>query len=124
MSANDDHQFDRRKSDVRYDSLDLRMKVLEEHVFDVLTPIVRRSETNMAANTALTEETHGIASEMYEVFTVAKNGVQIIGKVGDGIMWFADKMEKLGKPFFYLALLSAAVWAYFRTGVFHWPKWD
>lgn len=130
-----DH-FNRRKGDVRFEALDIRMTALEKHVFHVLTPKIDRSAAAIDANTAITEESHGWVGEMkdelaarrqqtdemYEVFEFAKNGVRIVGKIGNGIMWAAEKGGKLAKPLFWMALFFGAAWAYLRTGVWTWPK--
>jgi hypothetical protein len=49
-----------------------------------------------------------MTKEMYEVFATARVGFQIIEFLG-----------KMAKPAFYIAALSAAVWAYLKTGIWH-----
>lgn len=130
------HHFDRRATDVNYRAVTVRLKALEDHVFDVLTPMVEKGAHEIEANTALTEETHGWTAElregmterreqtaeMYEVFVLAKNGVRVIGKIGDGIMWAADRSSRLAKPLGFLAILAGAAWHFLSGGGWHWPK--
>lgn len=137
MAGEDDRRFDRRRSDLRVDALDTRMKALEEHVFDVLTPMVKSSAREMEANTALTEETHGWVAEvreeltgqraqtteMYDVFSAAKNAIHVMTKIGDGLVKAAEFGGKVARPLFWITLLFGSLWGYFTGGEFHWPRW-
>lgn len=131
-----EHNFDRRHTDLRVDSLATRMTVLERHVFEVLTPAVEDSKRELEENTKLTTRTNvllegtddvqgmrGKVEDMHDVFTTARNAIRIVGRLGDWAVRTAEFSAKLSKPLFWTALLLGSIWGYFSTGEWHWPKW-
>lgn len=59
--------------------------------------------------------------DMYAVFDTTRNGLRMLGKVGDGVMWVSDQVEKRPKTLLILGALSAGGYSLFTTG--RLPEW-
>lgn len=94
--------------------LKTRVTALEEFVHEEMKPKLDRNTEMTAAIDARTDE-------MYEAFVMAKNGVKVLTKAGNGIMWAADKAGRLAKPAFWLVLTSVIAWSFYTTGKV--PDW-
>lgn len=114
-----DHQFDRRTEDANYAALSTRMKSLEGHVHDAMTP-------ELAANTRLTKQVHEAlmgtgeddersvqfkVKEMHEAFAAARGGLKTLEAIG-----------RVAKPLAVIATFCGAVVALWHTGHWTWPK--
>lgn len=130
MSEQQPHNFDRRRSDVKFDALAARVTILEER-FEVLEEKQERNIRELAANTALTrqiheglygrgeEEDHGIkgkVDEMHDLFAEGRSGLRFIGRVADGT-------TRAVKPALYLVGLGGAITLWMKTGEWRWPPW-
>lgn len=111
----DDHQFNRRATDANYSALETRLSSLEAFVHEQIAPHLNR-------NTEMTAEIHAKNDEMYTAFVTAKNAVRVVTAIGNGVIKTAEVGGKLAKPLLWMVLLSGAVWGYFSTGEWHWPK--
>lgn len=74
------------------------------------------------ANTRLTEEIHGRNEEMYEIFDATRNGFRVIAALGNVCLRSIEACGRLAKPLFWTAAVAAALWAWWKTGTFIWPK--
>ena len=57
--------------------------------------------------------------EMFDLFSVIKNGLLFFGRLYNGCVWLANKLSKLIKPLVVIVLFAFACWKLFKTGV-----WD
>lgn len=55
--------------------------------------------------------------EMYDVFSLVKDGLIFLGRVYEGCLWLVTKISKLIKPIIVIVLFIFAVWTWVRTGV-------
>lgn len=60
-------------------------------------------------------------AEMYEAFCLARNGIRMIGKIGDGVMKVSDTVEKRPKTLLVLGVLSAGGYSFITSGKL--PDW-
>lgn len=121
MSA-EEHNFDRRYSDVNWLSLSQRMGALEGRV-EVLEKNTRDNNRELKANTELTEQIHGQTAEMYEIFEPARNGFRMIGAIGNFGLKCIETGGKVAKPLVWIVALGAACLAWYKTGTWTWPEW-
>jgi hypothetical protein len=145
----ENHQFDRRQSDVNMRSLATQLKALENHVHETMTPELR-------ANTRLTRQVHeaffgkegddgmhakveamtealsgrgdepGLESKvdsMYEIFAAARNGLRMLSAIANFCVRAIEMLGRVAKPLLFIAALCAAVITYSRTGAWTMPDW-
>lgn len=95
------------------EELEARVERLEkEHA--VMKKEHAETKETLDQNTAMT-------AEMYLAYTAAKNGVRMIGKAGDAVMWVSDTIERRPKTT-VLGLIGAAVsYSFVSTGKL--PEW-
>jgi hypothetical protein len=60
-------------------------------------------------------------NDMYEVFDTTRNGLRMLGKIGDGVMKVSDFVEKRPKTILVLGAISAATYSSATTGKL--PEW-
>ncbi len=97
--------------------LDTRVTALEGQM-NSFNDELRLNRAELRSNTRLTEDIHGQHNEIYETYLYAKNGVKVLGKIGNGIMWVADRSGRLAKPLIAVFLITGTTW----TGA-HVPEW-
>lgn len=134
--AHEDHNFNRRRTDANVLALATRVGSLEGRI-EVLEAQSEANGRELVANTRLTQQVHeavfGVddqpglhakVGEMHEVFTTAKNGFELLTKMGNFAVKAAETAGKVAKPLFWLVALVVAIFAYFKTGHFAWPEWQ
>lgn len=60
-------------------------------------------------------------NDMYEVFDTTRNGLRMLGKIGDGVMKVSDAVEKRPKTLLILGVCAAAMYSSYTTGKL--PEW-
>jgi hypothetical protein len=59
--------------------------------------------------------------DMYFVFNTTRNGLRMLGKIGDGVMYVSDHVEKRPKTLLIAGVLSAGGYSFITTGKL--PDW-
>ena len=136
MAMQEDHQFDRRVSDVNMAALSDRMKGLEGRV-TVLEEQGTSNARNLESNTMLTKEVHeavfgvegefvgiaGLVKEIYGIVETGKSFFRAIGSVASGAGKSADWVSRMLKRFWWLIAFGIAVATYIKTGKWELPLW-
>lgn len=113
----------------RIDALTTRVTALEGWMEDFN---LKWADTvsEIQANTRLTEDIHGRSDEMYEFLLPAVNFFKLLGAIGTGcirvgrfIVAVVEFLGQLAKPIFWIAAISAAMWAWWKTGSWSMPDW-
>lgn len=96
------------------ETLNTRLTALEEFVHKELKPA-------LDTNTAMTATIHAQSDEMYTAYVTARNAIRVMAKVGDGMIWVSDVVEKRPKTLLVLAVASGASYGFLSTG--RVPEW-
>lgn len=113
----------RRRSDYpTLETLDLRVTALEDGMENIRLQMTDAAK-EIKANTRLTEDIHGKAEEMYEIFDATRNGFRMIQGVGNLGVRVLEFGGKIAKPLVWIVAAGAGIFAYLKTGHFTIPDW-
>jgi hypothetical protein len=101
MAANPEHNFDRRESDANYQSLSVRVGILEERVHDIDRRVADNT-LELQANTLLTKQVHKNTEDIVDAVkwmnTTKKLGIAAVAGIG-GLAGAAVAVQAAGKSF-------------------------
>lgn len=83
--------------------------------------MIQSAEERIQNLEAQMQELRPKIEDMYFVFNTTRNGLRMLGKIGDGVMYVSDRVEKRPKTLLILGILAAGGYSMVTTGKL--PEW-